>query len=346
MKELHPLTRKQLKNMLPFPVVANFQLGISNKINTNPYFSDYSLYPDIECDALKLLYINYLLDSNSELRHIDKTHLLFTVGASEAIELMIKAFCEPTFDNISVTPPVFSLYEQVAARSGVEVLKFGLLGENFELLDLVKLSTANSKIIFLCSPNNPIGSVLNFDQFKIVLKKMSNSIIVVDETYIDFTTNQNILPLLETHPNLVVIRSFSKAWGLAGVRAGVVIANNQIINTLKLIQLPFNFSTPAQDALITRMNKISDIKKSVKDIIEQRKRLYIFLKDFDKTIKVYPSSTNFVTALFRNQKILWKRLTKNKMLIDNLHGVMQNAIRFSILDELYMDKLFTILSRH
>ncbi|MBA2649734.1 MAG: aminotransferase class I/II-fold pyridoxal phosphate-dependent enzyme [Legionella sp.] len=225
---------------------------------------------------MKQKYIQYIATNEVLPAMLTTDNILFTSGASEAINLVLQAFCDPFKDHICVTPPTFGLYEELAIRHQVDVKISPLLGKNFDQLNFIELKNSNAKIIYLCSPNNPVGTELKFNEIHHLLTNISNTIIVIDETYFDFSSNKKWLALLGEYENLVFIRSFSKAWGLAGVRAGVVIANKSIIDVLRLIQLPFTFSEPAQESVSKRLEQIDDIHKLIVSLLIYVKCYLVF----------------------------------------------------------------------
>lgn len=344
MNTIHPLARAYLKEIEPFQIVSSFRHGITNRVNTSSHFVDYSKYPDIENKLIKKKYIGCIISSKSLSITMKEENILFTSGASEAINLILQAFCEPYKDSICITPPTFPLYEELANRHQVEVAKITLLGKHFESLDLVALKKSNAKIIYLCSPNNPVGTELKLHEIYYLLSNTRNSIVVIDETYIDFSSNQEWLTLLCEFDNVIFIRSFSKAWGLAGVRAGAVIANKSVIDLLRLIQLPFSFSEPAQESLNKRFEQIDVIKKSIDEFAYLRKKLTDFLIGLNDVEIIYPSSTNFVTACFSHHDQYLKLLTSKKLLVSSLHEVIPKAIRLSIYDKNHVKNLISTIS--
>ena len=341
---IHPLSRQHLRYLKQYPIVANFINGITNRINTHPYFLDYSLYPDLDHKELKLKFLEYLLLEYKGIEKIDSTNLLFTCGASEAIELVIKSFCEPGYDIICVTPPTFSLYEELSKRHNCAVSKISLLGDNFDLLDIPKILSLNPKVLFLCSPNNPVGTMLCSSEIEQLSINLPHSLIVVDETYIDFAFGQELLILIEKHSNIIIIRSFSKGWGLAGIRAGLIISNNLIINTLRLMQLPFSFSSPAQENVLNGLKNLKQRRKYLKEIIKAREKIsFILSEEIQDIIKVYPSSANFITVSLINSNSYIKHLNKNKMLVTDIREIIPDSIRLSIYNAEYNDCLISTL---
>jgi histidinol-phosphate aminotransferase len=344
MNNVHPLARAYLKKIEPFRIVSNFRHGITEMINTSSAFDDYSKYPDIENKPIKKKYIGCIKIPKSISITLTEENILFTSGASEAINLILQAFCDPYKDSVCVTPPTFTLYEELANRHQVDVEKITLLGKHFDSLDFAELKKSNAKVIYLCSPNNPVGTELKFYEIHYLLSNTRNSIVVIDETYVDFSSNQELLTLLSEFDNLIFIRSFSKAWGLAGVRAGAVIASKSIIDLLRLIQLPFSFSEPAQESLSKRFEQIDAIQKSIDEFAYLRKKLTDFLIGLHDVETIYPSSTNFVTACFSHHDQYLKLLTSQKLLVTSLHEVIPKAIRLSIYDRRHVKNLISTIS--
>lgn len=292
---------------------------------------------------LKTNHRSPFLGKNTDLTSVNNFLRHNPSGASEAINLMLQAFCEPFKDQICVTPPTFGLYEELAVRHQVEAKTSPLLGQYFDQLNFETLKDSNAKIIYLCSPNNPVGTELKFNEIRHLLTHISDAIIVIDETYVEFSFNQKCLALLSEYENLVFIRSFSKAWGLAGVRAGAVIANKSIIDVLRLIQLPFTFSEPAQESVSKRFGQTSDINKLVDEFTYLRNMLSSFLIGLDDVEMVYPSSTNFITACFRHHDVYFKLFTREKILATLMHEALPKAIRLSIYDKNHVEKLISII---
>lgn len=254
---IHPKARPIISKLsLPTPIKKYFsnldwEIDLSN--NTNPYIEGFSEYPDVKQHDLKKLYLNQILSLNplssftkEEREVFTSDNVLFTAGSMEGLDLILRTFSEPKKDVICVTSPTFSAYEHWALIHGLCVKTIPLFGEELDQIKIEDVSKLDPKIVFLCDPNNPTGTKLSPETIHKLCDSL-DGLVIVDEAYIEFSDQSSSIFCLNKYKNLIILRTFSKAWGLAGVRCGVVIADKLIIHALRYVQLPFAFSSPAQE---------------------------------------------------------------------------------------------------
>src|SRR5690606_24217968 len=231
------------------------------------------------------------------------------------IDLLIRIFCRPGIDKVMIPQPTYGMYKVSADINAVEAVEI-LLDDNFQV-DNDALNKAYSeyvKIIFLCSPNNPTGNLLNKNDVLNLCKKY-NSIIVVDEAYIDFSTDGTIINEIKNYKNLVVLRTFSKAWGLAGIRLGYCAANEEIINYLFKIKPPYNINSLTRHVLETALQNAGKKDEYVKNLIKERERLKHMLESLGMITKVYKSDANFLLFKCEDPKGVQKKLADQGIII-------------------------------
>lgn len=268
----------------------------------------------------------------SEIKNVSTDKIFLGNGSDEAIDLIIKIFCRPGVDNIITLPPTFGMYEVAASVNDVKVYSASLT-DNYQI-DRAAIESAiddNTKVIFLCSPNNPTGNLLDRDEITHFLETFSG-IVVVDEAYADFTTEPSFIYQLDNYPNLIVLQTFSKAWGIASLRLGAAFASTEIIGFLNKIKLPYNISALTQQTALSILTQTDHFKRNINRIIEQREKLVGSLQLLDIVKKVYPSDANFLLVKFENANDLYKFLTENKVIVRNRSTVRlcEEGLRITI----------------
>lgn len=246
-------------------------------------------------------------------------------GSDEAIDLLFRAFCEPRIDEAIITPPTYGMYEISAAINDVKICRVAL-DENFYIspdciLDAVEKQT---KIIFLCSPNNPTGNLLERAAVLKIAEKFTG-IVVVDEAYIQFSGAPSFICELENFPNLVVLQTFSKAWGLAGLRIGVAFANAPIIEILNRIKPPYNVGAPAQEIFLEAFEREYEMRYAVNLIVEEREKLTKVFSTLPFIEHIYPSDANFLLVKTTNAAKIYRYLLDQEIVVRNRSNVEQCA---------------------
>ena len=351
---IHPLARKHLAKVQAY---SSAQSEFSSRdtvllnANENALGSMFCRYPHSYPVHLQKKYVQFLqskLKKEDDLTntHLDPENIMFFNGSDEAIDLIIRAFCEPKEDSILVTSPSFTMYENWAKANNVNIIDVPLQGENLNILDTVSILSQRAKVIFLCSPNNPIGSSLSFEQIEeIVEKTEGKSLVVVDEAYIEFSRKKSALSLLEKYPHVIILRTFSKAWGLAGVRAGLMIADTSILDVITRIKAPYNFTAPAQKAVEFALDNFQDMRMKVGLINVEKKRVQEFLESLSSVKKIYESDANFLLVEWEDAQKIYETLLASGIVVRDRSMQVANTLRITIGTREENDMLMKVLEK-
>lgn len=333
----HPLARAALGGLyLPEPEqreeVCRSRKVIDLGSNTNPWGSDLKCYPPSRPVFLQERYASFLRD---ELRVAGATalapsaeNILFTNGSVDGISLLVAAFCEPFKDCICVCDPTFPFYARAAACNDVAVRHELLQGRDLNSFDPRAISTHSPKLTFLCSPSNPVGTTLDSACITELLDNTSG-LVVIDEAYSEFSALPSAMRWLTRAPHLVVLRTFSKAWGLAGARAGAVIADPLILHTLRLVQLIYSFGTPGQRHVQEALAEPARMQQNVQRIRAQRDRFAQELARLPIVKRVYPSDTNFLLVAFNDAAGAYEALLNAGILVADTCRQVPGTLRIT-----------------
>lgn len=261
----------------------------------DPYDNHLTLerYPDPYQITLKEKYAAY---RGNGLSH---GNIFCGVGSDEAIDLLIRIFCKPGVDNILITPPTYGMYKVCAKTNDVEI-KSCPLSESFDLRisETLKSANAQTKLLFICSPGNPTCKAIPLSEVeKVAVSSQYEGIVVVDEAYVDFSDQGSAVSLVQKYPNIVVLQTLSKAFGLAGIRCGFAIGAKDVIQLMNNVKAPYNVNSLTSEVAINAMNSIDTLTKNVSTLLEQRELVATKLNSLDFVVKVFPSDSNFL--LFR-----------------------------------------------
>jgi histidinol-phosphate aminotransferase len=312
MIKLEKLLRKNIIDLNPYSSARHEYSGrdaMYFDANENPYNIPYNRYPDPLQSELKM--------KLSLIKGVESEQIFTGNGSDEIIDLLIRAFCEPSRDNILIPEPSYGMYE-VCARINDVVIKKALLRQDFNLDTSLILSLADerTKMIFICSPNNPTAnSFKESDIIRILLN--FNGIVVLDEAYIDFASHKSFLRYLNDYPNLVILQTFSKAWGMAGIRLGIGFGDTEVINILNRIKYPYNVSMLTQKTALEMLERKSEMEMWVRSILEQRNLLEEKLRQLSFVQKVYPSDANFLLVRVNDPASVYSYLESLKLIIRN-----------------------------
>jgi histidinol-phosphate aminotransferase len=312
MIKLEKLLRKNIIDLNPYSSARHEYSGrdaMYFDANENPYNIPYNRYPDPIQSELKM--------KLSLIKGVESEQIFTGNGSDEIIDLLIRAFCEPSRDNILIPEPSYGMYE-VCARINDVVIKKALLRQDFNLDTSLILSLADerTKMIFICSPNNPTAnSFKESDIIRILLN--FNGIVVLDEAYIDFASHKSFLRYLNDYPNLVILQTFSKAWGMAGIRLGIGFGDTEVINILNRIKYPYNVSMLTQKTALEMLERKSEMEMWVRSILEQRNLLEEKLRQLSFVQKVYPSDANFLLVRVNDPASVYSYLESLKLIIRN-----------------------------
>lgn len=305
-------------------------------------------YPHHNTSALAKQYIKFLKSElkSEQCTRIDflKEENLYFASITKAIYLIIKAFCIPNIDEIGVLDPTFPLYEFIAKDSDILVNKIKLEGENLNKIPTPSKSQINSKCIFICNPNNPTGTYI--DESNIIKWLDTGMLVAIDEAYIEYSKAKSAVNLLRDYPNLIIMRTFSKAWGMAGIRSGVIISSNPIIRSLNRADIPFEFSSLAQNAVCDLLSQINLTQKIKEKNKRQRELLTSELKRMSFVKKIYPSETCFVFLKVKDSKSFEDFLLENNISTNTQLSQIPNTIRISIGDKDLNSRLISLCTQY
>ncbi|MFY7795065.1 MAG: histidinol-phosphate transaminase [Chitinophagaceae bacterium] len=293
MFDIHRIIRPNIKDLVPYSSArdeftgeAKVFLDANENSLGSPLLKWYNRYPDPHQQALK--------EKLSHIKGIDPAHIFLGNGSDEAIDILYRAFCEPGRHNVIVCPPTYGMYEVSAHINDVAVRKVPLT-EVFQL-DLEALEAAvdaDTRIIWICSPNNPTGNSLDRGDIEMILNNF-DGIVVVDEAYINFSRHRSFIPDLADYPNLVILQTLSKAWGLAALRVGMSFASADIIGIMNRIKPPYNINEAAQQLASEALEEVEQVNEMIRILVAERDRLAAALKQHPLVQHVYPSDANFL----------------------------------------------------
>ena len=292
--EIEKLVRPNIKRLVPYEAARHLmnEPAVLLDANENPFDSEVNRYPDPWQRQLK--------SKISELKGVPADNIFLGNGSDEVIDLLMRVFCEPGKDNIIITPPTYGMYKVSAGINNVQVIEAAL--EDGFMLDadkVLKAVTPETRIIFLCSPNNPTGNILPPEPITKILENFKG-IVVIDEAYIDFASTPSWLDKLSKYEHLVIMQTLSKAYGLAGLRIGMAFCSLYLTNLLNKVKPPYNISVLNQKAALSSLNTPEKLKKEVIQILEDRDSLQELLGQFDFVKHIYPSEANFLLVVMEN----------------------------------------------
>jgi len=329
------LARPEIRALQPYFAAEQVDQTIRLNANESPHISaignfrrPLNRYPEVYPQQLRALLANRFACTPPQL--------LVTRGSSEAIDLLIRSFCRAQRDSILTPSPSFSMYRHYAAIQGAKVIEVATAAEQDFALDIDALQTAcdeSTHLIFVCSPNNPTGTPMpRADLERLLHGRRDRSIVVMDEAYVEFSSDTSAVELLGIYPNLVILRTLSKALGFAGARCGAVIASTDIIHMLSAVQSPYAMATPVvecvEDALRDAQLQLSE--QTVAGVIEERERLITAMQTLHFVQKVWPSDANFFLIRVRDARAVMQRCAEHNILLRHLGGELADCIRVTV----------------
>lgn len=325
--DLNRLVRKNILKLKPYSSARDEFKGEAKVLldaNENPYGEIYNRYPDPLQKKLK--------DKIATLKAVSANQLFLGNGSDEVIDLLMRAFCTPLKDNIISFSPSYTMYNTSAEINDIEVREL-LLNPDFSLpLDeLWKTIDENSKLIFICTPNNPTGNLVSLDVIKEVCLNFSG-LVIVDEAYIDFTDSPSALTLLAEYPNLCVIQTLSKAFGLAGVRLGMGYGSIELIEILNRIKPPYNVSQSTQDIVLEKLSNRTDLAQCIANLKIDRELLYAYLNENPLFERVFKSEGNFILVQTKHYTDLYDYLCAQGIVVRKRHipPLLENGLRITV----------------
>lgn len=325
------LLRPHLQSLVPYSSARDDYQGSEGVFldaNENPLGSiterKWNRYPDPYQTALKA--------KIAEIRGVPAKNLFLGNGSDEPIDLLFRAFCEPGKDEVITNPPTYGMYKVSADINNV-LVKEVLLTRKYDLdAEAIKAAiTGNTKIIFICSPNNPTGNDVDLKKIEQVLD-FFDGVVVVDEAYIDFANRESFAQKLEQYPNLVVLQTFSKAWGLASLRLGMAYASEAIVGILNKIKPPYNISGLTQETVLKGLENVVAKDQMVAEILENKAELKEGLETLSVVKKIYPSDANFFLVEMKNGHELYNQLIEQKVIVRDRSKVVlcDNGLRITV----------------
>ncbi len=323
------LVRKNIKQMKPYSSARDEFTEASSEMtfldaNENPFQNGVNRYPDPKQQSVKELL--------SGLKGLPMDQILLGNGSDEVLDLIFRAFCEPKEDNVILLPPTYGMYSVLANLNNIEI-KEVLLSDSFDVKvkETLEIVTKNSKIIFLCSPNNPSGNSFSADKIQKIAEEF-NGLVVIDEAYIDFSSQESWLEKLNEYPNLIITQTLSKAFGLAGIRLGVCYASKEIIEVLNRIKPPYNVNELTQQRAKERLLKYEDVQSEIAIILSERSNLENELKEVNFISKIYPSDANFILVKVDDANKRYNQLIEKGIVIRNrtTQALCENTLRLTV----------------
>jgi histidinol-phosphate aminotransferase len=326
---LHTLLRENIKQMLPYSSARDeFKDASAEMIfidaNENPFDNGLNRYPDPQQSLVKA--------ELGKIKGIATDNILLGNGSDEVLDLIFRAFCEPKQDQVIVLPPTYGMYKVLAQTNDIKLVEIPLK-ESFQpnVDEILDFHTIQSKILFLCSPNNPTAN--SFESAKVEkLISEFEGIVVIDEAYIDFSTQESWLSRLDEFPNLIVTQTLSKAYGLAAIRLGICYASKEIIAVLNKIKPPYNVNQLTQEAAWNALQDQEKVNQEIHQIIEERNQLISDLQTIEIVKEIFPSDANFVLARVDDANLRYHQLIKQGIVVRNRSNqvLCENCLRFTV----------------
>lgn len=326
MTEIDALVRENVRKLIPYSCARDEftgKEGIFLDANENPY-GFLNRYPDP--------YHKDLRSAISKFKGVSFENIFLGNGSDEIIDLCYRIFCIPGADKALTFSPSYGMYEVSAAVNDVGIVKIPLK-KDFQI-DVEKILKAvgedeNIKIIFICSPNNPTGNCMKSDDIESVIRNYKG-IVVIDEAYADFSRKPSFRHKTGIYHNLIVMQTFSKAFGLAAARIGMAFANEKIINYLYRVKPPYNISTLNQQAALSKLSETDTVEKDIENILSERERLRKKLSELDIVENIFPSDANFLLVKVKDADYIYNNLISKKIIVRNRTRLVLNCLRITI----------------
>ncbi|MEA5457578.1 histidinol-phosphate transaminase [Arcicella sp. LKC2W] len=329
---LQNIVRQHILSLAPYSSARDEYTGkegIFLDANENPIGSatpeNWNRYPDPYQWEIK--------EKLAPIKGCRSSQIFLGNGSDEPIDLIIRLTCEPKEDNIIILPPTYGMYEVSASVNNVEIQKIPLTTDY--QLDTDKIIAAvnpKTKLIFVCSPNNPTGNLIDRQAILTIIENFQQGIVIIDEAYNDFSEEPSFIPELDKFSNVMVLQTFSKAWGLAALRLGMAFANEELISLLNKIKYPYNINGLTQKQLIENIGNVEFVKNSVKTLNQNRADMIVALENLSIVTKIYPSDANFLLVKFTEAKKIFDYLIEQKTIVRDRSKVVlcDNSLRISI----------------
>jgi len=314
MFSLNNILRENIRNLTPYSSARDeFQGEASVYLDANenafgsPLDEQYNRYPDpLQINVKKRL---------SEIKGVPIRNIFLGNGSDEAIDILFRSFCNPGFDNVIIVPPTYGMYQVSANINDVEARKVHLTADyQLNMEGIAEAIDDRTKMIFICSPNNPTGNSIDRADVETLLANF-NGIVVVDEAYINYSRQKTFIQELTEYGNLVVLQTLSKAWGLAGLRLGMAFASEEIIEVMNRVKPPYNINEATQQLVLKALQNVNQVNQWIKQTLLERDRLVLALKDFDFVLDIYPSDANFILVKTTDAKGIYNHLVGQGIIV-------------------------------
>jgi histidinol-phosphate aminotransferase len=329
--DLNRLVRENIRNLKPYSSARSEFSGTASiflDANENSYGSPltkwYNRYPDpLQWELKKKI---------ATIKNVKAENMLLGNGSDECIDLLIRAFCNPRQDNIIICPPTYGMYEVYGNVNDVEVREVSLLPEfQLNMEGIESAIDERTKLIFLCSPNNPTGNSLDREHIEMILNNF-DGLVVIDEAYVNFSRHRSFLAELNDYPNLVVMQTFSKAWGLAALRLGMTFASPEIISILNKIKPPYNINAATQELALKALDGLEDVNAMIRETVREREVLVKNLGALPVVQRIYPSDANFILVRMENATSIYNHLKEKGIIVRNRSNVTlcEDCLRITV----------------
>lgn len=344
MKTLQELTRPNIWKLKPYSSARDEYQGAEASVfldaNESPFNTPYNRYPDPMQQELKL--------QLSVVKQVSPRCIFLGNGSDEPIDLVFRAFCEPGRDNVVAIDPTYGMYKVCADINNVEYRKV-LLDEEFQFTadSLLAAADAHTKLIFLCSPNNPTGNDLLRSEIEKLLCTF-DGLVVLDEAYIDFSSAPSFLTELGKYPNLILLQTFSKAWGSAAIRLGMAFASEEIVTILSKIKYPYNVNALTQQQALAMLKRREEVADWVETLRQERSHLAEEFRRFPFTKRLFPSDANFFLVRVTDAVAIYNYLVGEGIIVRNRHTVSLcgNCLRITVGTRAENDVLIEALEKY
>jgi histidinol-phosphate aminotransferase len=340
--DVNKLVRKNIQNMKSYSSARDEFKDFNTEMifldaNENPFENGVNRYPDPQQNNVKL--------ALAELKKVNTNQILLGNGSDEVLDLLFRAFCEPNKDNVITLPPTYGMYGVLADLNAVENREV-VLNSDFQpnVKSILESVDTNTKIIFLCSPNNPTGNSFSDTVISELLDNF-DGIIVLDEAYIDFSERESWLAKIERYPNLVISQTLSKAFGMAGIRVGILYASASIIAIVNKIKPPYNINVLSQEKAFERIKDSDKNSLEIQSILDNKRNLLEQLSKIKFIEKIFPSDANFVLIKVDNASKRYNQLIDFGIVVRNrtTQLLCENCLRITIGTNLESEKLINVL---
>lgn len=331
MFNLESIVRGNIKKLSPYSSArdefsgkASVFLDANENSLGSPLTKWYNRYPDPLQKNVK--------EKISFIKKVPVEQIFLGNGSDEPIDILLRCFCEPQVDEVIIMPPTYGMYEVSANINNVKIRKVPLT-PSFQIdLELLEESIQpNTKIIWICSPNNPTGNSMDRRSIEMILNNF-DGLVVIDEAYINFSRQKSFVADLNEYPNLVVMQTLSKAWGLAGLRMGMAFASKEIIQYMNKVKPPYNISEPVQELALKALDEIGQVNDMIKAIVEMRTALEKELIEIETVEKIYPSDSNFLLVKFKDAKAVYQYLLDREIVVRDRSNVQrcEDCLRITV----------------